>query len=215
MNMKPVIHGMFGLITAAAFIAMGALTTAQAQTALQGQLVLRPVTDVDQATYGLASTTEICGGLTTVGVGTAVYPEAEVNIAIPHADITSVTWTLTAAPRGSVAVLTNSPLGANVPIYDPASQLTSQVAGRSFLRPDIAGQYTISAVVDTASEGTTNLTQTINAGTYLGVQTCELCHSGGQIAEDKWAPWSQTLHSQVFSNEIDGDGNFTGEPMRQ
>lgn len=217
MNMKPIIHRMPCLIIAAAFIAAAALTAVQAQTPppLQGQLVLRPVTDVDQATYGLTSTTEICGGLTTVGIGTAVYPEAEVNIAIPPADITSVTWTLTAVPRGSVAALTSSPLGANVPIYDPASRLSSQVAGRAFLRPDIAGQYTISAVINTVSEGITNLTQIINAGTYLGVQTCELCHSGGQIAEDKWATWSQTLHAEVFSNEIDGDGNFTGESMRQ
>jgi hypothetical protein len=180
---------------------------------LQGQLVLRPLTDVDRTIYGLPSTTELSGGLSTVGVGTAVFPEAEVNIAIPPADITSVTWYLTAAPKGSTAALTNSPLGANVPIYDPAGRLASQVAGRAFLRPDIAGQYTITAVVNTASEGTTNLTQTINAGTYLGVQTCELCHSGGQIAEDKWATWSQTLHSQVFSNEIDGNANFTGAPM--
>jgi len=200
---------------AAALIAAGALTTARAQSPppLQGQLVLRPLTDVDRTIYGLPSTTELSGGLSTVGVGTAVFPEAEVNIAIPPADITSVTWYLTAAPKGSTAALTNSPLGANVPIYDPAGRLASQVAGRAFLRPDIAGQYTITAVVNTASEGTTNLTQTINAGTYLGVQTCELCHSGGQIAEDKWATWSQTLHSQVFSNEIDGNANFTGAPM--
>ena len=203
------------LIMAAALIAAGALTTARAQSPppLQGQLVLRPLTDVDRTIYGLPSTTELSGGLSTVGVGTAVFPEAEVNIAIPPADITSVTWYLTAAPKGSTAALTNSPLGANVPIYDPAGRLASQVAGRAFLRPDIAGQYTITAVVNTASEGTTNLTQTINAGTYLGVQTCELCHSGGQIAEDKWATWSQTLHSQVFSNEIDGNANFTGAPM--
>ena len=215
MNMKPIIHTMPRLIMAAALIAAGALTTARAQSPppLQGQLVLRPLTDVDRTIYGLPSTTELSGGLSTVGVGTAVFPEAEVNIAIPPADITSVTWYLTAAPKGSTAALTNSPLGANVPIYDPAGRLASQVAGRAFLRPDIAGQYTITAVVNTASEGTTNLTQTINAGTYLGVQTCELCHSGGQIAEDKWATWSQTLHSQVFSNEIDGNANFTGAPM--
>jgi hypothetical protein len=215
MNMKPIIHRMPRLIMAAALIAAGALTTARAQSPppLQGQLVLRPLTDVDRTIYGLPSTTELSGGLSTVGVGTAVFPEAEVNIAIPPADITSVTWYLTAAPKGSTAALTNSPLGANVPIYDPAGRLASQVAGRAFLRPDIAGQYTITAVVNTASEGTTNLTQTINAGTYLGVQTCELCHSGGQIAEDKWATWSQTLHSQVFSNEIDGNANFTGAPM--
>jgi hypothetical protein len=209
------IRRMPGLLLAAAALAAGALTAALAQTPLQGQLVLRPLTAYDQSSYGLTSTTELSGGLDTVGVGTAVYPEAEVNLAIPPGDITSVTWTLIAAPKGSSAVLTNSPLGANVPIYEPAYRLVAQVAGRAFLRPDVAGQYTIQAVVATASEGTTNLTQTINAGTYLGVQTCELCHSGGQIADNKWATWVTTLHSQVFSNEIDGNANFTGTPMRQ
>ncbi|MGC9940474.1 MAG: multiheme c-type cytochrome [Verrucomicrobiota bacterium] len=213
--MKTLIHRVSGLIMAAALIAAGALTTAQAQTPLQGQLVLRPLTDVDRTIYGLPSTTELSGGLNTVGVGTAVYPEAEVNVAIPPADITSVTWTLTAAPTGSSAVLTNSPLGTNVLIYEPAGRLVSQVAGRALLRPDIAGQYTITAVINTANEGTTNVSQTIIAGTYLGVETCELCHSGGQIAEDKWSTWSQTLHAQVFSNEIDGDANFKGAPMLQ
>ncbi len=83
------------------------------------------------------------------------------------------------------------------------------------LRPEVAGVYTLSAVIVTASEGTTNLTQNITAGTYLGVETCELCHSGGEIAEDKWSTWVTTLHSQVFSNEIDGDANFAGASMSQ
>jgi len=214
MKMKPMINRMSGLIMAAALIAAGALTAAQAATALDGELVLRPLTANDQATYGLTATTEIGGGLTTVGVGTAVYPEADVNIAIAPTNIYSVTWTLTSRPIGSSAVLTNSPLGANVPIYESSDRLALQVAGRAFLRPDIAGQYTISALIATAN-GTTNVTQTITAASYLGVQTCELCHSGGQIAQDKWSTWVTTLHSQVFSNEIDGNANFAGEPMRQ
>ncbi len=186
----------------------------QGATTLTGQLILRPLTADDQSLYGLTATTEIGGGLTTVGIGTAVYPEADVNIAIPATNIYSVTWTLTSRPIGSSAALTNSPLGANVPIYESSDRLALQVAGRAFLRPDVAGQYTISALI-TTSVGTTNVIKTITAATYLGVQTCELCHSGGQIAEDKWSTWVTTLHSQVFSNEIDGNANFAGEPMRQ
>ncbi len=204
-----------GLATAAAFMAAGVMSFAQTGPTLNGQLLLRPVTAHDISIYGLPSTTEISGGLATVGVGTAVYPEAEVNIAIPPSDILNVSWALTSAPRGSTAVLTNSPLGNNVPIYEPSGKLVSQVAGRALLRPDISGQYTIMATITTASEGVTNVSQTITAGTYLGVATCELCHSGGQIAQDKWASWSQTLHSEVFSNEIDGNANFAGAPMLQ
>jgi hypothetical protein len=177
---------------------------ANAQTPLQAQLVLRPLTAVDISTYGLPSTVDYSGGLSTVGIDTAVYLEADVNIAIPASDITGVTWTLTAKPVGSQATLTNSPLGTNVPIYAPSARLVSQVAGRQLLRPDVAGQYTVTATITTASEGTTNVSQTITAGTYMGVATCELCHSGGQIAEDKWTTWSQTLHAQIFSDQIDG-----------
>ena len=204
-----------GRLMAVAIMAAGALTTASAQTPLQGQFVLTPVSSHEVSAYGLPSSTELSGGLTTVGVGTAVYLEAQVNIAVPPADITSVTWSLTSKPVGSTAVLTNSPLGANVPIYEPSSRLVSQVAGRTLLRPDIVGQYTVTLSISTAHEGSTNLSQTITAGTYLGVQTCELCHSGGQIAPDKWSTWVQTLHAQVFSNQIDADGNFAGETMRQ
>ena len=197
------------------FLLLGALafvTAANAATPLQGQMVLRPLTAVDVTTYGLPSSSELSGGLSTVGVGTAVYLEADVNIAIPVSDITSVAWSLTAKPIGSVAMLTNSPLGTNVLIYEPSSRLVSQVAGRKLLRPDVAGQYTVTATITTTSEGTTNLTQTITAGTYMGIETCELCHSGGQIAEDKWTTWSQTLHAQMFSDEIDG---LLGTTMRQ
>lgn len=200
---------------AALVLATTAFTVANAQTPLQGQLVLRPVTAHDISIYHLPSSTEYSGGLSTVGVGTAVYLEAEVNIAIPASDITGVTWTLVSKPPGSSAALTASPLGSNVPIYEPSGRLVSQVAGRSLFRPDLAGQYVLSAVITTASEGTTNLTQTITAGTYLGVATCELCHSGGQIAQDKYSTWINTLHAQVFSNAIDGDANFAGAPMEQ
>lgn len=214
------------VLTAVAAIA--APTGANAQTSLQAHIVLRPLTAVDRTTYGLPSSSELSGGLSTVGVGTAVYLEVDVNTNFPASNITNVTWSWIAKPMGSMAVLTNSPLGTNVPIYEPsdrlayqvAGQLTGQKFGRALLRPDIAGSpilaehYTVEATISTTT-GTTNVTQTITAGTYMGVNTCFICHSGGQAAPDMWDPWSQTLHAQVFSNEIDGDGNFSGEPMSQ
>jgi len=200
----------------ATMMALNTVTVARAQS-LQAHIVLRPLTAVDRTTYGLPSSTDYSGGLSTVGIGTAVYLEVEVNTNFPALDITNVTWSLIAEPAGSMAVLTNSPLGINVPIYEPSDRLAYQVAGqltgktfgRALLRPDIAGSamqaesYTVEATISTTT-GTTNVTQTIIAGTYMGVETCELCHSGGQIAEDKWTNWVQTLHAQIFSGEIDG-----------
>src|ERR1039458_7640960 len=78
------------------------------------------------------------------------------------------------------------------------------VNGRTLLRPDVVGQYTVVATIVSASYGTTNVTQTITAAMYMGINTCALCHSGGVIAEDKFQTWQTTAHSMIFSNGIDG-----------
>jgi mono/diheme cytochrome c family protein len=191
-------------LMAVALTTMVAATTASAATALNGRLVLRPVTPGDVTNYKLASTTENSGGLTTVGVGTPVYLEAEVNIAIAPSTITSVTWVLTNKPILSAATFTPSPLGTNVPIYDVSTRSSLQVAGRTLLRPDVAGSYSVVLTIVTAANGSTIITQAITAGTYVGVGTCALCHSGGLLAPDTYQPWTTTEHSMIFSNGIDG-----------
>lgn len=201
---------MSACFAAAVLTLLGNATAARAAApALNGKLVLRPLTsgDVKNTNYFLPSDSELSGGLTTVGVGTAVYLDAEVNVAIPAADITNVTWSVTAKPLGSVATLTTSPLGTNVPVYEPSDRLVSQVAGRRLFRPDplIEGKYTVTATIATANEGTTNVSQTIIASTYMGSQTCEACHSGSALAEDKWHTWIQTGHSHIFTDEINGE----------
>ena len=124
--------------------------------------------------YKLPSNTELSGGLDTVGVGTAVYLEVEVNTNFPAANITNVTWSVIAKPLYSMPVLTNSPLGTNVPIYEPSDRLAYQVAGqlngktfgRALFRPDLVSaisledallgqKYTVQATVYTTT-GTTN-----------------------------------------------------------
>jgi hypothetical protein len=212
MNVKIALRKLLGRSIAVALMAAGFLSTARAATSLGGQFILSPVTAHEVSVYGLPSSTELSGGLSTVGVGTAVYLEADVSSAIPTADITSVTWSLTAKPMGSAAMLTNSPLGANVPIYEPSILVSSEVAGRAFLRPDVVGQYKVTVSISTSDAGSTNLTQTITAATYMGDQVCYVCHYENAIAVDEWGSWSQTLHAQVFSNEIDSDGPyFAGE----
>jgi hypothetical protein len=192
-------------------MAMAAMS-ANAQTPLQAQLAARPLTpaEIANTNYGLPSGTEISagsgpGGLFVCGVGQAVYLEADVNLAIPAADITSVSWVLSSAPVGSEAALATSPLGTNVPVYEPSDRLVCQVAGRMLLRPDLAGTYTVTASIVTASEGTTNLSMTITASTYMGIDTCALCHSGSEVAPDQVHPWSGTAHATIFTKGIDGD----------
>jgi hypothetical protein len=188
-------------------IMLAAITARAAAPALNGQIVLRPLTPEDKTLYGLPSNTEVSGGLTTVGVGTPVYLEAEVNSSIAASNFVSVTWVLTNQPIGSVAAFTSSPLGTNVPIYEPSSRSGYQVVypgGRTLLRPDVVGQYTVVATIVTSGSGSTNITKTITAATYMGLNTCNLCHSGGQVAEDKWQFWQTTGHSMIFSNGIDG-----------
>lgn len=187
-----------------ALLAAGAATTMRAAPALNGQVTLRPLTPQDIKDYSLTGL-QGASGLSAVGVGQPAYLEALVNIAIAPSNITSVTWVLTNKPIGSVATLASSPLGTNVPTFKMADRLTLQVAGRKLLRPDVAGQYTVVATIVTAGgSGTTNLTQNISCGTYLGVQVCAFCHSGGVVAENVYTHWTNTLHSHAFKDAING-----------
>ena len=189
-----------------AIMLLAAATTAGAATvpALTGRVLPRPVTPGDKTIYGLPPSTEVSGGLTTVGVGTPVYLEADVNSAIAASDIQGVTWTLTSRPIGSSAALASNPLTASVPVYEPADRVIYQVAGRTLLRPDMRGQYTISANIATGGSGSTNVTVTITAGVYMGVQVCETCHSGGSLAPDMFHSWSTTAHASIFTQGING-----------
>ena len=193
-------------LLAAVLVALGGVLNAGAAAApaLTPQLILRPVTPGDVTRYALPSTTETSGGINTVGLGTPVYLEAEINSAIAASNITSVTWVLTNLPFGSAAVLTNNPLGTNVPVYDVSDRLIYQVAGRKLFRPDVHGQYTVIMTVNTSTSGSASITNVITAGTYLGVNTCALCHSGGVIAEDKFTTWQTTAHASIFTQGING-----------
>lgn len=191
-------------LKAVALAALGAAATAGAATpTLNGRIELRPFTPTDKTIYGMPSA-ETSGGLSTTPIGEPVYLDAQVNIAIPPSDITNVSWSLSSQPIGSTAALTNSPLGTNIPVYLPSDALVLQTAGRAMLRPDVRGQYTVQATIATASYGTTNVTQMINAGVYMGAQTCELCHSGGEAAPDIYHEWVNTLHASKFTRGING-----------
>ena len=115
------------LMAVALMTMVAAITASAAATALNGQLVLRPLTPGDVTNYKLPSTTENSGGLNTVGVGTPVYLEAEVNIAIARFQHCQRHLGSDQHTAGSFARrrLTTSPLGTNVPVYDPSDRTWS------------------------------------------------------------------------------------------
>jgi len=180
-----------------------------AAQSLQGRIVVRPLTPQELKDPSLAGL-QGASGLGTVGIGQPAYLEALVNSAIAPSDILSVAWILTSKPGGSSTVLTASPLGTNVPLYEIKDRSSSRVAGRIVLRPDLVGQYTVTATISTASSGSTNLTQNITAGTYLGSFSCGFCHGGGVLAPDTYEGWFGTRHASMFTRHIDGlDGGYS------
>jgi hypothetical protein len=197
---------------AVSLLAMALLGSAMSlgATTLNARVALRPVSPSDMIDYSLPAGTETSGGLTAIGLGTAAYLEAQVNLAIPATNILSVTWALTSQPLGSSITLSNSPLGPNVPIYGPADRLAYQVVGtRMLLRPLVQGQYTVTATISTATNGVTNVTQTITAATYLGWgQGCIACHSGSLIAPNITS-WTNTLHASMFTRSIDSQPGYS------
>jgi len=178
-----------------------------AQT-LAAQLATRALTNDDIGAYSLPTATDRSGGLTTVGLGEAVYLDAEVDIRVPASQISSVTWSLASKPAGSSAAFATSPLDSNVPAYPPSDALIYQIAGRKLLRPDVAGIYNISATITTAGSGVATVTVMIVASTYMGVSACSQCHSNGP-AGTTWSmvnDWTTTAHSTIFTNSINGAG---------
>ena len=212
---------MIALLAAMILTFVGAMGTASAaSTALNGQVVLRPLTPTEISTYGLTGA-QFSAGLSTVAIGEPVYLDALVTAVIAPSNIVGVTWSMpsTNKPVSSTAVLTNSPLGVNVPIYKMADRYNqagtpvSQLAGRAFLRPDVVGQYTILATITTIgtingtniAPTTTNITTTITAATYLGINACAACHSGSFVGVPSIYPtYTNTPHASFFTRAVDG-----------
>jgi len=210
---------MFAGLAAVTLAFVGAVATVSGATlALNGQVVLRPLTPTEIATYGLTNA-QFSAGLGTVALGEPVYLDAIVTAVIAPSNIVGVTWSLpsTNKPVSSAAVLTNSPLGTNVPIYKMADRYNqsgapvSQLAGRTFLRPDVVGQYTVRATITTTgvtggtniAPTTTNIATTITAATYLGINACAACHSGSFLGVPRIYPtYTNTAHATFFTKAI-------------
>jgi hypothetical protein len=191
-------------LLAAVLMAVAAPATVEAQPApLNADLALRPLTAAEISALKLPSTTQKSNGLTTVGLGQPAYLEMQINNAIKASEIAGVIWTITYKPKDSSAVLEESPLPANTPLFEPADATVAQVAGRKMLRPDVPGMYVVSGTVTAGASGTATVAQTIIAGTYTGRAACEACHSGG-LADVKAPSWSKTSHATLFTEGIIG-----------
>jgi hypothetical protein len=182
-----------------------------AAMAQEAQIISRPLSPKDVTTYG-PTNAQVSGGLFTVGVGSAVYLEAQVLKGTP---VSSIAWALATKPSTSAVALATSPLGTNVPSFEPSDRLTYDVAGRQLLVPDVRGQYTVTATVTTSGTNTIVLTRVITAANYVGVgfvdgsnvatgKQCAKCHDG---ETDKLTPWSGTPHATFLTRAIDGQAS--------
>ncbi len=207
---------MTACFAAACLTMLGSITAVRAAApALSGSLTLRPLTQTEIAKYNLTNPpAQFCGGLSTIGLGEPVYLDAMVNAAIAPSNIVGVTWSMVASniPAGSAATLSAGPLGSNVPLFNTSDRFTGenstpayQLAGRTFFRPDVIGQYTVNATITTVGSGSTNLSITITAATYLGLQTCAACHSGQfSGAPSIYPTYTNTPHASFFTLAING-----------
>ncbi len=104
----------------------------------------------------------------------------------------STSWALASAPTGSAATLVHT------------NGLIPE------LRPDVEGPYVI-------HDNVTGTNITLTAASWTGYQFCAVCHGqGNNVGQtDIVTPWSETLHSMIFSNGIDGGSGTAGQSCMQ
>ncbi len=95
-----------------------------------------------------------------------------------------------------------------MPVFLPSDRSVYQVAGTHGAAPGHrpggdTSFYTVTATLATTN-GTTNVSVNLNVATYMGVATCELCHSGSTNVPDIYPYWATTGHAMIFTEGIDG-----------
>lgn len=188
-------------------IALALAGTALPAFAQGNKIVSRPLTPDNIADYGLAATTQTAGGFYNVGIGQPMYLEVQVPTA---SVVTDVQWTLTTRPASSTAALATSPLGPEVPIYNPGDREVNKVVSRRVLVPDKLGQYQVDVAI-TTSTGVVQVAKVVTGAEFAAVgqpglqfndpPQCALCHA------DKHLTWSGTGHATAMQHQIDGHGS--------
>lgn len=119
----------------------------------------------------------LSSGLSTIGLGQAIYIKSDLE--------GTYAWTI-AGPTGSAAVLSGT---------------TDREVS---FKPDSAGAYVVTLDF-TDADGTTSDSVTINGATYVGAESCNICHP------TKHAKWLETDHVSLFSIELDNAAGHYGE----
>ncbi len=174
------------LLLASVFVVMGAGALSVFNAAPTATIKVEGISPLEAEVLGLSFETS---GLATVGKGEIVYLMG--GEAAGEA-VTAYAWTLT-GPAGSTATLDSTGTKGNT------------------FRPDMAGTFTVTLNVTTASgSSAAPATMTITAAQYVGVGSiagatpntmagqCGTCHSGVT------AGWAGTDHATFFQNAIDG-----------
>jgi len=196
----------------------------------------RPLTPQEIIDYGLTNTTQTASGNRVVGLGRPVYLEALVT---PDTVVTQVVWSLDSVVDddedaiASFAVITDSPLGLEIPTFDFGYSTNSRsrnvfdLVDRAMIVPDVEGTYHISAQlfctnltytdtndVDHVTNGVLMAQINVIGSVYMGSgeklyngenNLCLGCHY------DKWDAdaYYTTLHSVALKDNItDPDGHF-------
>jgi hypothetical protein len=127
-------------------------------------------------------------GLSNVGIGQLIY----VVDSLGNVAGTTFSWSLTARPTGSNAVL------------DSANKW------QTTFKPDVAGRFTVQLVLTTAGGTSSPRAVTINAGKFVGLGEmsggvsnpsegqCALCHPAN------FSQYAKTGHSTMLSRGLDG-----------
>jgi hypothetical protein len=198
-------------------VALALIALAGAQVWAAPQIVSRPLSFQEMHTYGLVTAEDEpalqrSSGLFTVGVGTPVYLEVQVEKAAVV--VGDVTWSVSGPGSASLG---DSPLAIDtVPIYNPGEAEDNKVVSRRELKPDAEGQWTVTATLtmettdadgNTQSESVT-LEEVVTAGTYIGAAACITCHEKHPpftgTADGPGVQWPTTGHSTFFTEAIDG-----------
>jgi len=153
-----------------------------------------------------------------------------VTVSTSSGDFTAQVDVHTELPFKTASGIRNVPLGIPVLLhatsgagtYDWAlaaasgsgATLTDATTQSPYFTPDVAGVYTV-----TVTDGGATKTLEIYAGPWTGAITgqdadgrpeaagCTGCHNGG-IAPDKFTPWAQTGHAEIFSDNLDTSTHY-------
>lgn len=97
--------------------------------------------------------------------------------------------------------------------------LTDATTQNPYFTPDVAGKYTLT-VTDNTVDPAAPVTIEVFAGMWTGAITgqdadgrpvaanCTICHNGS-IAPDKFTPWAQTGHAEIFTNNINTSTHYS------